>query len=217
MFRSRRTLLTVESYTRSIAVSPAYFECYFTFCALHEVPTRLLGLPPMYRSLGVRDPYFGCPPLSQPILPILEISLFKGSSSGESSSSGSSSSGFLDRSTPLPYVTDRGSRGEIPSQPFNKEVNQHFYELSNSSRSDGETSVSSYAEVDFCSRGIFYSVCVSDLERIRCRYRLPNEFSLSIPSREAHNRQSGFVTLYEDALMVGLRLPLYGLARDLLI
>ena len=50
-----------------------------------------------------------------------------------------------------------------------------------------------------------------------CRYRLSDSFSLSIPSGEAHSRYVEFVTLYEDALMVGLRLPLHALSRDLLI
>ena len=77
--------------------------------------------------------------------------------------------------------------------------------------------MSGSVEVDFCSRGIFCSLTASDLERIRCRYRLLEGFSLSVPSGEAHSRQARFMTLNEDVLMVGLRLLLHTLARDLLI
>ena len=47
-----------------------------------------------------------------------------------------------------------------------------------------------------------------------CRYKLPDGFSLSVPFGEAHSCQARFVTLYEDALMAGLRLPLHALVRD---
>ena len=58
---------------------------------------------------------------------------------------------------------------------------------------------------------------MSDLKRNSERYHLPNGFSLAVPSSDAHRRQPGFVTLYEDALITGLRLPLHPLARDVLI
>ena len=58
---------------------------------------------------------------------------------------------------------------------------------------------------------------MSDLERIRKRYQLPDGFSLVVPSGDAHRSQLGFVTLYKDVLIVSLRLPLHPLARDLLI
>ena len=77
--------------------------------------------------------------------------------------------------------------------------------------------MSGSVEVIFCSRGIFCNLIVPNLERIRCRYRLLEGFSLSVPSREGHNCQANFVTLYKDALVGGLRLPLYVLAQDLLI
>ena len=160
LFRSGSSLLTIESYTRSIVVSPAFFQCCFDLCTLYEVPTRLLSLPPFYRSLGVRDPYFGCSPTTQPVLLTLRMSLSEGSSSRGSSSlgfnsSGSSSSGFLDQS-PLPHsMTNRGSHSEIPGQLSGEEVGQHFNELPDSFRSSREASVSGSAEVDFCSRGIF--------------------------------------------------------------
>ena len=48
-------------------------------------------------------------------------------------------------------------------------------------------------------------------------YHLPSGFSLVIPSGDAHRRQSGFVTLYEDALIMDLRFPFHPLAWDLLI
>ena len=90
----------------------------------------------------------------------------RGFSSGESSSSGSNSSGFSDQSPLPPSVTDRGSHGEIPGQPFSEEASQHFYKLSNSSRSDWEIYISGSVEMDFYSMGIFYSLTVSDMERI---------------------------------------------------
>ena len=40
---------------------------------------------------------------------------------------------------------------------------------------------------------------------------------LAVPLGEAHRHQSGFLTLYEDALLADLRLPLHPLARDVLI
>ena len=46
---------------------------------------------------------------------------------------------------------------------------------------------------------------------------MPGEVSLAVPSGEAHCRQFGFLTLYEDALMAGLHLPLHPLTRDVLI
>ena len=40
---------------------------------------------------------------------------------------------------------------------------------------------------------------------------------MAVPLGEAHHHQSGFLTLYDDALMAGLRLPLHPHARDGLI
>ena len=56
-----------------------------------------------------------------------------------------------------------------------------------------------------------------DLKRIRCRYGLSGDFFLVIPSGEAYRHQFGFLTLYEDALLVGLRLPLHTFTQDVLI
>ena len=53
---------------------------------------------------------------------------------------------------------------------------------------------------------------MTDLERIRRRYEFPNGFSLAIPSGDAYVHQPGFVTLYEEGLIVGLRLHLHPLA-----
>ena len=42
---------------------------------------------------------------------------------------------------------------------------------------------------------------MSDLEKIRRSYELPDGFSLAVPSRDDHLHQPGFDTLYEDALI----------------
>ena len=49
------------------------------------------------------------------------------------------------------------------------------------------------------------------------KYEFLNGFSLAVPSEDAHVHQAGFVTLYEDALLVSLCLPLHPLTWDLLI
>ena len=72
-------------------------------------------------------------------------------------------------------------------------------------------------EVAFCSRGISCCLTVADLERIRGKYQLSDDFSQVVPSRDAHDCQLKFVTLYEDVLTAVLRLPLQPLARDVLI
>ena len=89
--------------------------------------------------------------------------------------------------------------------------------MSNSSRLNSEVSVSYSAGLVFCCQGIYNGLIVFDLERIRGRYPLSDGFSLAVPSRDAHCRQLGFATLYQDALIAGLRLPLHPLARDVLI
>ena len=103
-------MLTIERYTRSVPVSPAFLECYFAFRTLYNVPYRLFCLPPLYRRLGIRDPYFGRPPTSWPVILTLEMSQTGESSTSGSSSLGSSSSGSL---LSL-FVSDRGSCGKIP-------------------------------------------------------------------------------------------------------
>ena len=104
-----------------------------------------------------------------------------GSSSRESSSSESSSS-----SSSLATTSDRGSHGEIAGQPPGGEVSQYYYKLLDPSRLDDEASVSGSFKVDFCSRGIPCRLSVSDLERIRERYQFPDDFSLVVPSGDAH-------------------------------
>ena len=98
------------------------------------------------------------------------------------------------RSIPPSSVSDRGSCGEIPGQPSG-EVGGSQVELSASHSSGGEASVSGLAKADFCSRGIFNSLVTPDLERVRCRYGLPDDVSLVVPLREALCHQSGFLTL----------------------
>ena len=159
---------------------------------------------------------------SQPEIQLLEMSQTGGSNFEGSSSSRSGSAWFSSpelspvRSIPPPSMSDRGSRGEIPDQPSG-EVGGSHAELSASLRSGGEASISGSAEAIFCSRGIFSSLVEPNLERIRCRYGLPDDVSLAVPSGEPYRHQSGFLTLYEDALLAGLRLPLYPLIRDVLI
>ena len=105
----------IERYTRSTLVSPAFLECCFSFHALYNVPYRLFCLPPLYRRLGIKDPYFGRPLPSQPKISLLEMSQTEESSFEESSTSGSNSSGSTSLgSLPPPSVFDRGSRDEIP-------------------------------------------------------------------------------------------------------
>ena len=55
------------------------------------------------------------------------------------------------------------------------------------------------------------------MDRIKKKYAFPDGFSLAVPVEDAHIYQPKFVTLYKDALIVGLCLSLYPLARDLLI
>ena len=120
-FRFWNSLLTVERYTRSLFTSPAYFECCFAFRALYEISTRLLCVPSLYRSFGVRNPYFGRPLPSRPVLPSLEVSYsdFNSSSRSEEERSGSdeepSSSGSSEHSPLLPSISlfNRNSRGRV--------------------------------------------------------------------------------------------------------
>ena len=65
--------------------------------------------------------------------------------------------------------------------------------------------------------GIFSSLQVADLDRIRRTYKFSDGFSLAIPTEDAYIHQPEFVTLYEHALVLGLCLPLYPLTQDLLI
>ena len=59
---------------------------------------------------------------------------------------------------------------------------------------------------------------MNDLARIRKKYNLPGMFSMAVLEAftNACIHELGFITLYEDTLATGLRLPLYPLARDLL-
>ena len=60
---------------------------------------------------------------------------------------------------------------------------------------------------------------MNDLSSIRKKYDLPRMFSMAVSGAftNAGTHESGFITLYEDALAAGLRLPLYSLAQDFLI
>ena len=193
--------MAIARYTLSAPLSPTFLECFFSFRALYNVPYRLFYLPPLYRSLGIRDPYFGRPPLSQPEIPLLEMSLTSSEGSG-SSGSGSEGSGSQEsssvRSILPPSVFDRDSHGEIPGQPLG-EAGEGLAEVV-ASRSRGEVSVSGSAETELCSRGIFSVLVASDLDRIRTKFGIPSEVSLVVPSGEASRHQSGFLTLCEDAL-----------------
>ena len=89
--------------------------------------------------------------------------------------------------------------------------------LFDSSGSDNKGSVSSCVEVVFCGQGVANSLFVSNLERIREKYQLPDSFSLVVLFGDAHHRQPGFMTLYEDTLIAGLRLSLHPLVREVLM
>ena len=132
------------------------FYCCFAFRALYKILGKLLSLPPLYRRLGVRDPYFGHLLPSLPTLPSLEMccSDFNSSSrSNEKCSSFAEESSSSDGSLPPPSFTpfDRGSRGRVPDQPSGGEVGQRFYKIFESSRFDSEGSVSGSAGPVFYS------------------------------------------------------------------
>ena len=100
--------------------------------------------------------YFGRPSLSQPEIPLLEMSLTSsegsGSSGSDSEGSGSQESSSI-RSILPPSVSDRGSYGEIPGQPLGEATEGPVEVVA--SRSGGEVSVSGSAGAELCSRGIF--------------------------------------------------------------
>ena len=105
----------------------------------------------------------------------------------------------------------------VPERVAVQGEGQRYYVLSESSRSDSDASISGTPDPIFTSQGTFNSLFVFDLDRIRRRYDLSADSSLAEPSGEAHIHRSGFVTLYEDAFIAGICLPLHPLARDLLI
>ena len=162
---------------------------------------------------------------SRPVLPLLEISHsnFDSSSWSEEEHSGSaeetSTWRSFDSSLPPPLITpfDRGSWGRVLEQPSSREVGQWFYKSFDSLGSDRKAFIFGSVGLVFYCQGIYNSLIVSDLARIRESYHLPDDFSLEVPSRDAHRRQQGFVILYEDALITSLCLPLHPLVRDVLI
>lgn len=215
----------LERYTRAVGSRPSFSEAYLSFRTLDAFPFRLLILPPRYQHLGVSDPFVGRPFLRQPrALPLgMCHSSFNSSSRSEESISGSleepSTSGSP-ASGPSPLSrspSDRRSEGRVPVTGREEEMGQHYYEFPDIHVSEGETSIPMTPEPDFTSRGLFSALLVSDLERFRTKYSLPNEFSLAVSPGEAHSFEPEFITIYEDALMAGLRLPLHPLARDFLI
>ena len=132
----------------------------------------------------------------------------------ESNTSGSSGS-----SSPIPstFPFNRNNLGRIPGQPSGGDGGQHYFKIFDSSWSQGEAAYASTLEVSFCCRGLVSNLRMADLDRIRGRYEFPDGFSLAVPTEDAHVHKHGFVTLYEDALIVSLRLPLHPLSWDLLI
>ena len=198
-------------------------ECYLVVRTLFALPFRFTSLPPLYLRLGVPDPYQDrrLLPLSALENPIMCHSGFNSSSRSEEepSSSGQdpSSSGSPEPALSPPSLTpsDRNSEGVVPEREDRE--GQRFYVLTESSGSGGDESISGTPDPVFTSQGTLSSLFVSDLDRIRKRYDFPMGFSLAVPSEEAHIYRPGFVTLYEDAFIAGLRIPLHPLARDLLI
>ena len=96
-------------------------------------------------------------------------------------------------------------------------MGQHYYEILDTSGSGNEASFYGTLDPAFYTQDIFNNLCVINLKRIKRKYELPGSFSLATPSRDAHLRHPGFITIYEDALVAGLRLPLHPLAWGLLI
>ena len=94
-------------------------------------------------------------------------------------------SGSRDPSTSLsspsfvPLV--RSSEGRFPVQVPIEDKNKRFYDISESSGSKSEESVSGKSDPDFTCQGINSSLLVRDLARIRKKYDLPVNFSLAVP------------------------------------
>ena len=136
-------------------------------------------------------------------------------------SSGNSiiASGSFERSLPSPsaFPFDRNSQGRVLGQAFGREGGQHYFEISDSFESESGASYSSTPEPSFYCWGLFRSLQVVDLDRIRSKYDFSYGFSLAVPTGDAHIHQPEFVTLYDDTLTKGLHLPLHPLTRDLLI
>ena len=95
----------------------------------------------------------------------------------------------------------------------NGEVGQYYYKVQKTSGLGNGASYSDTPDPSFYCQGIFSSLLVANLDRIRRRYEFPDGFSLVVSSGDAYVYQLRFVTLYEDALIAGL----HPLAWDLLI
>ena len=78
-------------------------------------------------------------------------------------------------------LSARNSEGRLSDLVLGEDGGQRYYEVSESSGSGSEESVSSRTNPDFSCRGISSSLLVYNLVRIRKRYNLPDGFSLAVP------------------------------------
>ena len=86
--------------------------------------------------------------------------------------------------------SDWNSQGRVPELVSNREMGQHYYEVLETSGSSSEASYSGTPGPYFCTYGVFCSLFVSDLEKTRRKYVIPDDFTLVVPSDSTYLCQS---------------------------